>query len=106
MRRHAVGVLALALLVTAAVLWMGGTQEGFSYQIEVNFIRVGSLLAVFWLAYSDLTRIPPWLWAALLPVLVIVVIRPRWLVFVLPLLFLLAVLHPRVWSKGHKRRAP
>jgi hypothetical protein len=104
MRRHVIGILALAMLVTAVALWVQGTQEGLAYQVEVNSLRMGSLLAVLWLAYADLYRIPPWLWATFLPMLVIVVLKPRWLIIVLPITFLLAILHPRVWPKGQNRR--
>ncbi len=94
----------MVLLLTAIVLWFQGVQEGLSYQVEVNSLRAGSFLAVLWLAYADLNRIPPWLWAVFLPILVIIVFRPRWLIIVLPIAFLLAILHPRAWPKGQNRR--
>jgi len=104
MRRHAVGVLALVLLVSAVVLAVRSPQEGISYQVEVNFIRVGALLGAFWLAYWDLTRIPPWLWVVFVPMAAVVVLRPRWFFFFIPVVLLLAVLHPRVSSMVRKRR--
>lgn len=104
MRRHAVGILALTLLVSAAVLAMRSPQEGLSYQVEINFLRVGALLGVFWLAYWDLTRIPPWLWLVFVPMAAVVIVRPRWFFFLVPILLLLAVLHPRVTSMVRRGR--
>lgn len=104
MRRHVIGILAFVMLFTAVVLWFQGNQEGLAYQLEVNSLRVGALLAVLWLAYADLHRIPPWLWATFVPMLVVIVLKPRWLIIILPAAFLLAILHPRVWPKGQNRR--
>ncbi len=104
MRRHALGILALALLATAAYLAIRGPQEGLSYQVEINSIRVGALLAVFWIAYWDLTRIPPWLWVIFVPVVAILIVRPRWFFFLIPIVLLLAVLHPRITARGRNRR--
>lgn len=104
MRRHVIGILALAMLLTAVVLLLQGHQEGLAYQVEVNSLRVGAFLVVLWLAYADLHRVPPWLWATFVPMLVVIVLKPRWLIIILPIGFLLAILHPRVWPKGQNRR--
>lgn len=104
MRRHLVGVLALVLVLSAAVSLPFAEHGGLVYQFGANALRVGALLGVFWLAYGDLMRIPGWLWAALLPVVVILFIRPRWMFFLIPLALAFAVLHPRIWPSGRKRR--
>jgi len=103
MRRHAVGIFALGLFAAAAALWIWAPQQGVVYQFEANFLRVGALLAVLWLAYWDLKRIPPWLWGVFLLMLAVVIVKPRSLIFIVPIALLLGMLHPRVWSSGRNR---
>jgi hypothetical protein len=62
-------------------------------------LRLGAIMAVWWLAYPDLRRLPAWLLASM-PVLVIVLARwPRYIFLVVPLIVILAVLKPRWGSK-------
>jgi len=70
--------------------------EGAAYQqFEAACWRVGALMAVLWLAYADVGRMPGWLLAALPVLVVILAIRPRWFVLAIPILIALAVLKPR-----------
>jgi hypothetical protein len=94
MRRHLIGAMALLLILGAAYLWIW-PQGHWSKPWEAGCWRMAILLSVFWLAYPDVRRTPPWFWAILPALLLILVWRPRWFLFLIPPLLLLAVLRPR-----------
>jgi hypothetical protein len=105
MRRHAIGVLALALLLAAIATCIWAPGEASSYFLS-SCVRVGALLGVLWLAYADLRRIPPWLWVVFLPLLAVLVIKPKWALYLAPIILILAILHPRIWPSSRKPRIP
>ncbi|MGD0897084.1 MAG: hypothetical protein ABR915_04565 [Thermoguttaceae bacterium] len=102
MRRHILGILALLLLAAAAVLalWPGA---GGCQQFELFCWRLGTVLAVWWLAYPDLRRLPAWLLGALPVVAIVLVWRPRYVLLVIPVLVVLAILKPRWGDRPSKR---
>jgi len=91
MRRHAVGLLAVFLLILGVGLWLADAQQW----LEFACLRVGALLAVWWVAYPDLRRLPAWLLVAAPVVLVLVALRPRRFLVLVPLLVAAALLWPR-----------
>jgi hypothetical protein len=96
MRRHAVGLIALLLLVTGAGLWIWSPDsEGAAQMAMLACLKVGVLMTVLWTAYRDVERLPAWLVAVFPLLLAILAIRPRWFVFMLPLVIALAILRPR-----------
>ncbi|MBN2217119.1 MAG: hypothetical protein JW719_07065, partial [Pirellulales bacterium] len=92
MRRHAVGLIAVLLLSGAVALWVWPPGERGWPGLEAALWRVGAVMAVLWLAYPDLRRWPGWLLAAAPAALVIVAIKPRRFVYLIPLLLAIAVL--------------
>jgi len=94
MRRHAVGLIALSLLGTALALWLwmpSGTATGEALIGACS--RVGILMAVLWLAYREIERLPPWILAVIPVLLAILAVRPRWALYLIPVVVVLAVLH-------------
>jgi hypothetical protein len=87
----------LLLGAVACSFWAPGQDYA---ALEAAFWRVGAVMAVFWLAYDDLRRLPPWLLGALPFVLFIFAFKPRWFVFILPVLIVLAVVWPRKRGQG------
>ena len=71
MRRHLVGIVSLLLLLGATVAWFS-TAAGQYAELEAMAWRVGAFLAVCWLAYPDVDRLPGWLLAAL-PIFVVAI---------------------------------
>ncbi len=83
------GILAAALLLSAGVVWLWMPQA----ELTLAFCwRGGALLAVAWLAYEDVQRLPGWLVLAVPVVLIVVARWPRLIVAVVPLLLVLALL--------------
>jgi hypothetical protein len=95
MRRHILGILAMAFLLAAAALWF--SAPGGQYPLlEGMAWRVGALLAVWWLAYPDLDRLPGWLLLALPAMVLLVLYRPKVILLLIPALIVLALLRPRL----------
>jgi len=83
-RRHLLGLIALASFALAAIVLLCPPLA--SYQAAGTMaLRVGLVLGVFWLAWPDLHRLPPWTWYVL-PIGIVILIYARGaLVFLIPL---------------------
>ena len=89
MQRRILAISAVVLLLSAAAIWLWWPEsEG-----ALAFCwRAGVLMAVAWLAFDDVQRLPGWMVLAV-PVMLIVAARwPRLLVALIPLLILWAIL--------------
>jgi hypothetical protein len=94
MRRHLLGILAVLFLLGATVLlWVPGEH---SSQLSGVGWRLGAFLAVWWLAWPDLDRLPGWLLFALPLALLVVLIWRKTVWLVVPLLIVLALVKPRL----------
>jgi len=92
MRRHAIAAIAVVFLIAAAALWLWPPVEGGVPALEASLWRVGAVLVVLWLAYPDLRHMPAWLVGTVPIVVVLVAARPRWFIFLVPVLLVLGVL--------------
>jgi hypothetical protein len=99
MRHHLVGIIALVLLGSALGMWLWGPAAD-SEVLMWSFGRVGILMALFWIAYRDLQRIPAWLLAAIPALLILLAIKPRWFLFLFPLVLAVAFLFPRTKTRS------
>lgn len=97
-RRHAIGILAVVLLVLGVVLYFTTDKTSSAMNdLEAACLRIGPLLAVIWLAYEQLKRIPVWLWCTLPVIVLVAATRLRWMLWLLvPLIVAVAILKPRV----------
>ncbi len=93
MRRHLLGIIALAFLLAGLGIWYWSPPDFKWWAAETE--RIGIILGVLWLAYHDLRRIPVWIWPAILVALIIAVRWPKSLLVLVPLLILVALLRPR-----------
>ncbi len=97
MRRHLIGIISLVLFVGAMVSMHYDTP-----QFTSACSRVGALMAVLWLAYKELQRLPERIWRPLLLAALVLAIRPKLILWAIPLIIILAILKPRFGrrSKG------
>lgn len=98
-RRAIVGILGVALLAVAAILWLTASGEQSQSQVWMSScVRLGSVMCLLWLAWPQISRLHPWLilggLAALVAVLVLAK-QPRVLLMGLVILIVLARLRPR-----------
>ena len=102
MRRHAAGILALLLLATAGY---GFARYGLNAEDSSFFWsscwRVGLVLGAIWLAFPQLMKLTDTVSPAVLAVVgtiaVVVVVRPRTIIVLGPILVLLAILQFFGW---------
>ena len=95
MRRHAIGIIAVLLLGTAGTLWLWPIVDDGSQVIGAACLRVGVLMAVLWIAYTDVQRIPAWVLGVVPVLMVLVALRPRLFPYVVPIVLFIAILRPR-----------
>jgi hypothetical protein len=95
-RKTLIGILAIVFLLgmLAFSFWPPTGSTGLEWQSACW--RIGPLLAVLWLAYDELKRIPRWLWFVL-PVAIFILVKwPKMMLLSIPFLILLAVLKLRL----------
>jgi hypothetical protein len=96
LRKAILGILAMIFLLGAlgCLLWPPSKSPGLEW--EAACCRIGPILAVLWLAYDDLKRIPWWLWIAA-PIVLFIIIKWKIMVlFCIPILILIGLLKPRL----------
>ena len=92
MRRRLIGIIALVLILGAVVFWFWPPQTAGFQQLEAACWRVGALMAVLWLAYDEVARLPGWMLAAIPLLALILALRPKWFLIALPIILVLALL--------------
>jgi len=98
-RRHILGLIALASFAWAAILYCYPPLATYQTAGAMG-LRIGLVLGAFWLAWPELHRLPGWFWYAL-PIGVVLLIWARGiLVFLFPTLVVattLYLLYRRIW---------
>lgn len=96
MRRTALGVLALTLTTGAVYfyLWPPESQNWRAWLLPAC-VRMGVLTTALWVAWDDLHRLPRWLLSTVVVALVLVALKPKLFLFIVPLVVALAILQPR-----------
>ncbi|NOY29359.1 MAG: hypothetical protein GXP28_04035 [Planctomycetes bacterium] len=96
MRRTLLGILALVFLMTAGGIFLRGLAHESTLALSVC-LRMGLVLGAMWLAYEQvheiIRRTPPWVMGGAALGLLVVVVRPRAIIAVGPLLVSAAALY-------------
>jgi hypothetical protein len=110
MNRLKIGLVALALLVAAVVLYARGPGGSTANGLAGACMKVGLVLGALWLAMPQImrffSRTPRWLLTAGVIALIVCVVKPMLLIFAIPLLGLLWFLGPKLATKADKPIAP
>lgn len=92
-RRLTIGIIALVLLSAALTLTLGeGSQNEM---LKAAFWRVGSVMGLLWAAYDDLVRLPKWFFPIILGSVVIIALKPKAALILIPLFLFLTFIRPR-----------
>jgi len=104
-RRHLIGLIALALLVGAVYFWLhpSAAESAWGLQLQAACWRLGALTSILWLAWPQLHRVPPWVFGAILVPLLILAVRPRLIFLAVPIVIVLAILRPKFGRAGRDR---
>ena len=76
-------------------MWRWPSVGGEYPAVEAAFWRVGALMAVLWMAWPDMKRVPAWMLALAPVVLLVIAFRPRLALYLIPILLAIALLRPR-----------
>ena len=94
--RTKIGVIGIVLLAVGGyVRWFPPESLSNSDMLEGACIRVGSVMAVLWIAYPELIKLPTWISAATMIATPVIAWKPKIALLVLPLLFALWILYPK-----------
>lgn len=109
MQRHLLAVLAIGLTVIGVVMLAAfGTGDSGKSMLGAACLKVGLVLVALWLAFPQvlgvLRRWPPWILASVLVGGLIVILRPRALVLVLPILLVIGAIQLASWLLPPTRR--
>ena len=99
MRHHAIGIIALVLLLGAAAIWIWPLEWSMQDALLGALVRVGAVMGALWLAYDDVKRLPPWIVAVVPLLLLTLAVKPKWFLIALPIVIALAILRPRIAPK-------
>jgi len=102
MRRHAVGIVALLLLATGVTgLIVYGVGDDKTSMLLSVCLRIGMVLGAIWLAFPQLLQLAgkssPWMLGLLSICGIVIILRPRLIVVIGPLLFVLGILYFVGW---------
>jgi hypothetical protein len=106
MRRHLIGILSLILLLGAAGFYFFPPTSAVAIEAKAACWRMGLLLAVWWMAWPQVIRLPRWLLIAVPMLVVVLVLRPRYFLVAIPLVVALALLMPRSAARRTPQRRP
>lgn len=109
MQRHLLAALAFGLTATGLVLLvLYGVGDSAKSMAGAASLKVGLVLIALWLAFPQILGVlrkwPPWIVATVLVGGLIVILRPRALVVVLPILLIIGALQLAGWFFSSPRR--
>jgi hypothetical protein len=100
-RRHGFGIFGLLFLGALGVIVFGYGLSDETQFVASICMRVGLVLCAIWLAYPQLEkitqRVPPWMLGCILLGMLVVVVRPRMILYLAPVLAAIAVLQFVGW---------
>jgi len=99
MRRLAFGILAL-IFIAIGVYFGFQPPDGIEQWLHAVLIRIGLVLGAAWLAYPELSCIPKWLYGVLAVAIVIVMIRPKLIIIVAPVVVAIWMFWPKKKSRA------
>jgi len=100
-RRHLLGVFGLLLCLTAFILWWFYNADG-SMQMYLSIcLRAGLVLLAIWLAFPQavaiLSRYPPWVIGMTVICGFLLVVRPRLIIIIGPLIAAMLIVQFVTW---------
>jgi hypothetical protein len=92
-RRLTIGIIAVLLLAAALVLTF--VMEDQNAMLKAACWRVGAVMGLLWAAYEDIVRLPKWFFPVILGCVVIIALKPKVALVLIPIFLVLAIIRPR-----------
>ncbi|MDR1269849.1 MAG: hypothetical protein LBK82_10020 [Planctomycetaceae bacterium] len=93
------GIIATILLIIAVISVALWTNDPVHYRPIAAIIRFSPILFLFWLAWSDLRRIPFWVWLVMPVVLILCAFKPALWFIVIPVAIFSLFIMPKKKKK-------
>ncbi len=77
MRRHAIGLIALVLLLCGLTLWLRPANDPLAQDLVGACVHIGLVLVVVWFSYEQVLRVPKRFWWFAAPAILVVAVQPR-----------------------------
>lgn len=102
MQRVLIGIIAVALFAGAIAFWLWPPTGSFGLQFQAACWKIGTVMAVWWIAYHEVRLLPAWLLASAPILVAFLLIRPKLLIVAVPVVVVMAILKPR--PRGNRSR--
>jgi hypothetical protein len=103
MERNILGAITMLFLLIAGLLWFWGTTWGIDPIVPAALFRIAIMLGIIWIAVPNihwiLARVPSWLLGISLLLMAMMVVRPRSIILLGPVLLALWLLAPQWFGK-------
>ena len=103
-RRLTIGIIGWLLLIVGIGLFFFGPRNDTGMMLCGACVRVGLIMLALWLAFPQVSRVPPWIYGCSLAALIVVAARPKWIIWVGPALLALWFLRPRPDKNGRNKK--
>lgn len=97
--RAAIGMFAVLLLIVAFF-----TRHQVDDAFSGACVRVGVMMGIWWFAYPQVQNVPRWLAVTGGLLLLVVMLRPKLLIFAVPIVIVLWILRPRTPKRTPRPR--
>jgi hypothetical protein len=102
-RRHLLGISGLICLAVGIYFTIRPPELASAEFVQGSCVKAGLVLCAAWLAFPQVDRLPGWMFAGLVGLLLVLATRPRIVVvllrfamFLVPIFVLIWVLRPKV----------
>jgi hypothetical protein len=95
-RKTIIGLLAIFFLLGGVSCYFWPPSSGIGLEWKAACWRFAPVMAVLWIAYDELKRVPRWAWVVLPIVLIIIIRWPKLALLCIPLAILAALLKVRL----------
>ena len=100
MRRHAIGILAILLFCGAVAFAIWPPRGYWQADCQAGCWKAGLFCAVWWLAWPQAAHVPLWIWGSIPLLILVLIMRPKLFLILLPLVIALAIFWPRRGQKA------
>ena len=76
-------------------MWIWPLEYDWYLPLMSACARLGPCMAVLWIAYPDVKRLPAWLWPTIPLLLAILAYKPRLFLIALPIVILMLIVRPK-----------
>jgi hypothetical protein len=100
MRRHAIGMLSILLFCGAVAFWFWPPTRPWLADFQASCWKGGLFCGVWWLAWPQAVNVPLWIWGSIPLMILVLILRPKMFLILLPLVITLAIIWPRSRQKA------